>query len=49
MKGLKRGAGDRTRTDDIDLGKVAFYQLNYTRVETTMPYETLGPQPIFTL
>jgi hypothetical protein len=27
----KNGAGDRSRTDDFDLGKVALYQLSYTR------------------
>jgi hypothetical protein len=27
------GAGDETRTRDINLGKVALYQLSYTRVE----------------
>ncbi len=26
-----RGAGDRTRTDDILLGKQTLYQLSYTR------------------
>ena len=26
------GAGDRTRTGDVQLGKLAFYQLNYARV-----------------
>ena len=36
MGPLKSGAGDRTRTDDIDLGKVAFYQLNYARVGAIM-------------
>ena len=30
---IKTGAGNRTRTDDINLGKVAFYQLNYTRIK----------------
>ena len=28
---LKNGAGDRIRTGDIDLGKVALYQLSYSR------------------
>ncbi len=28
----KKGAGDETRTRDINLGKVALYQLSYTRV-----------------
>ena len=27
----KYGAGDRIRTGDIDLGKVALYQLSYSR------------------
>ena len=26
------GAGNRTRTGDFDLGKVALYQLSYSRV-----------------
>ena len=30
-------AGDRTRTGDVQLGKLAFYQLNYAR-------ETAGPK-----
>ena len=28
----KLGAGDRSRTDDIYLGKVMLYQLSYTRI-----------------
>jgi hypothetical protein len=28
------GAGDRIRTGDIDLGKVALYQLSYSRFVT---------------
>ena len=28
----KRGADDRARTGDLDLGKVALYQLSYVRV-----------------
>ena len=31
MKQLENGAGDRIRTGDIDLGKVALYQLSYSR------------------
>ena len=27
------GAGDRIRTGDINLGKVALYQLSYSRME----------------
>ena len=29
----RNGAGDRIRTGDIDLGKVALYQLSYSRSE----------------
>jgi hypothetical protein len=29
------GAGDRIRTGDINLGKVALYQLSYSRKEET--------------
>lgn len=32
VSSLKLGAGDEARTRDINLGKVAFYQLNYTRI-----------------
>ena len=28
------GADDRARTGDLDLGKVALYQLSYVRVDT---------------
>jgi hypothetical protein len=28
---FENGAGDRIRTGDIDLGKVALYQLSYSR------------------
>ena len=31
MANMKVGAGDRIRTGDIDLGKVALYQLSYSR------------------
>ena len=31
----KDGAGDRIRTGDINLGKVALYQLSYSRSGTT--------------
>ena len=30
-------AGDRTRTGDVQLGKLAFYQLNYARVARNLP------------
>jgi hypothetical protein len=31
------GAGDEARTRDLNLGKVALYQLSYSRIETIMP------------
>jgi hypothetical protein len=31
---LSHRAGDGTRTHDVQLGKLAFYQLNYARVPT---------------
>ncbi len=31
-RGLYLRAGDRARTGDVQLGKLAFYQLNYARV-----------------
>ncbi len=31
---VRNGAGDRIRTGDIDLGKVALYQLSYSREAT---------------
>ncbi|MEN9329128.1 MAG: hypothetical protein RLZZ484_316, partial [Pseudomonadota bacterium] len=30
---LRFGAGDESRTRDLNLGKVALYQLSYSRVE----------------
>ena len=36
-------AGDRTRTGDVQLGKLAFYQLNYARsTETEYSARTSG-------
>ena len=32
------GAGDGIRTRDINLGKVALYQLSYSRAATEPPY-----------
>jgi hypothetical protein len=32
------GAGDRVRTGDINLGKVALYQLSYSRTGQTIPF-----------
>jgi hypothetical protein len=34
---MENGAGDRIRTGDIDLGKVALYQLSYSR-STEFPF-----------
>jgi hypothetical protein len=31
------GAGDRTRTGDIQLGRLALYQLSYSRVPPMVP------------
>ncbi len=31
-KGVKFGAGNEARTRDLDLGKVALYQLSYARM-----------------
>ena len=31
--GAKSGAGERVRTVDLNLGKVALYQLSYARIE----------------
>ena len=41
---IEFGAGDRIRTGDIDLGKVALYQLSYSRawVDTHFLPETFG-------
>ena len=42
------GAGDRIRTGDINLGKVALYQLSYSREgtanrhEANVPYDLLS-------
>ena len=54
MRDLHR-AGDRTRTGDVQLGKLAFYQLNYARKVTgnlarrqylNKPTERATPRPI---
>ena len=34
----RAGAGDRIRTGDIDLGKVALYQLSYSRTLETIQF-----------
>jgi hypothetical protein len=36
--GLEDGAGDRIRTGDINLGKVALYQLSYSRLRVTSSF-----------
>jgi hypothetical protein len=38
LEDLKDGAGDRIRTGDINLGKVALYQLSYSRLRVTSPF-----------
>ena len=39
------GAGDGTRTHDVQLGKLAFYQLNYARVTWSIPPTSCQVQP----
>ena len=39
----KTGAGNETRTRDLNLGKVALYQLSYSRVEAEIIPEILQP------
>ena len=34
------GAGNETRTRDLDLGKVALYQLSYARIRWGIPLNT---------
>ncbi|CAM2178590.1 hypothetical protein PSAC2689_30081 [Paraburkholderia sacchari] len=39
------GAGDESRTRDLNLGKVALYQLSYSRIFTAeLPFTTLAPR-----
>jgi hypothetical protein len=40
-----RRAGDRTRTGDVQLGKLAFYQLNYARKNPNLTGRPDPPQP----
>ena len=40
--GGKVGAGDGIRTRDIDLGKVALYQLSYSRALETIHFALSG-------
>ena len=42
-----RRAGDRTRTGDVQLGKLAFYQLNYARKPTVESHRSgLNRRPL---
>ena len=41
-----RRAGDRTRTGDVQLGKLAFYQLNYARKRTARRRKRRRPRAI---
>ena len=41
-KCLKDGAGDGTRTRDVQLGKLAFYQLNYSRSVIRSKYRRIS-------
>ena len=43
---LGLGAGDRTRTDDILLGKQTLYQLSYTRIAPIVAPPSTPIQPI---
>ena len=36
----KLGAGDESRTRDLNLGKVALYQLSYSRVQLLLPWQS---------
>ena len=37
LSDLQLGAGNESRTRDLNLGKVALYQLSYSRIETVAP------------
>jgi hypothetical protein len=39
------GADDRARTGDLDLGKVALYQLSYVRVASIVAQVFAEPKP----
>ena len=43
------GAGNETRTRDLNLGKVALYQLSYSRVRPTCYRKTRDHTSVFTL
>ena len=38
---VENGAGDGTRTRDVQLGKLAFYQLNYSRSAIPFKYRRI--------
>ena len=38
---IKLGAGEESRTLDLNLGKVALYQLSYSRIEAVELYGTV--------
>src|SRR5690625_1494551 len=45
-RGIRNGAGNRDRTGDLNLGKVALYQLSYSRLELAVgPAVALGEVP----
>ena len=39
---VENGAGDKIRTCDIHLGRVALYQLSYARIEKQKPWSENG-------
>ena len=43
FEGYQRGAGDGTRTRDLNLGKVALYQLSYACIAERVGVEPTGP------
>ena len=40
---LRHGAGDEARTRYLHLGKVALYQMSYTRIRTTIAVQMVPP------
>ena len=47
LASLLFGAGDESRTRDLNLGKVALYQLSYSRILLSIYCIYRLPQPIF--
>ena len=45
------GAGNRVRTGDLNLGKVALYQLSYSRIDIESQFSEMasrrGVEPLF--